>query len=296
MKRFDVWHFLDEFKEETEHSWKFIGDLAIILLSIASRFEKTVEFLKSSSISDIMGEVVKSLEMIQRDLERIERETDKINSVDTAGRQKPICLRDIEYWSIGVREVLSLAREAEEAIRKYSETRSALESSLSSFFKAARQLLDNLLGVVGAEPARYYAVQFTLSIVCRAVLATRRGLEELRKLGYRTAEIPAVFISISIESHGVNIPYERLSIRDTINLKGLDISSLYSEIQRIRPQVEQWIKSRPIIYLSVRIDKDDVLKSCDNVRTILEADVRRLYEVVTKAVMDIHSRGSKHPG
>jgi len=168
MERFDVRRFLKEFREKTEHSWRFIDDLAVLLSNIASRFEVTVEFLKISSISDIMGEVVKSLEMIQRELEIIQRETDKMSGVDATGKHKADCLLDVRYWpdSYEVGQVLSLAREAEEAIRKYFEARLALEASLSSFFKAARQLLDNLLGVVGAEPTRYYAVQLTLSIVC----------------------------------------------------------------------------------------------------------------------------------
>jgi len=238
-----------------------------------------------------MDVTVKSLEMIQRDFEIIRREADKMKSVDANGKRKVSCLQVVKYWSrylsssYKVSEVLGLAREAEEAIRKYSETRSALEASLSRFFKATQQLLDNPLGAVGAEPARYYAIQLTLSVICRAVLATRRGLDELKRLGYRRAGVLAVNISIVDRR-----------VASVINLKGLDISSLYSEVQKICSQVEQWAKSTPIRYLSVTIDKDNILETCDSVRAIFEADVKKLYEVATKAVIDIHSRGFKPPG
>jgi len=272
----NVWPVLEEFREEADRGWKYIGDLAALLSNIALRFEVAVEFLKLSSTPDIVGEIVKSLEAIQREI-------DEVRGVGAAGSHKAGGLWDVKASSNWYKpnQLLSLAREAEGAVRKYYEARSELEASALSFFKAAQSLLGSLLSAAGAEPARYSAVQLTLSIIYRAAQATRHRLEELKGLGERIAEILAVVMALLVSQKRVNAD----------SIKRLDIGSLAnSEAQKIRTQAEQLVKSRFSGYsTSVDISTNLILEIYDNMRDMVRVDLealeKRLSEAAAKAVV-----------
>jgi len=273
----NVWPVLEEFREEAGRGWKYIGDLASLLSNIALRFEVTVELLKLSSTPDIVGEIVKSLEAIQREI-------DEMRGVGVAGSHKAGRLWDVEGLSKNWYKpyhLLSLAREVERAVRKYYEARSGLEVSALSFFKAAQSLLSSLLSAAGAELARYSAVQLTLSIIYRAAQATRHGLEELKGLGERIAEILAVVMALLAGQKMVNAD----------SIKGLDIGSLAtSEAQKICTQAEQLVKSRFSGYpTGVDISTNLILEIYNNMRDLFSADLealeKRLSEAAAKAVV-----------